>query len=254
MSKKIKPDYAYLNRKFMEGTDARPLRILSEYLLPDQQFKKEGIENMLVFFGSARAPSPEDAKKLKQKNPKDPKLKLVKYYEAAENLAFKLAKWNQDTFGYNKYCVCSGAGPGIMMAANRGAHNAGAKTIGLSIELPFENVHNPYVSKELSFNFHYFFMRKFWFAYRSEALIVMPGGFGTMDELFEMLTLIQTHKITKKFPIVLFGKKFWTDFINTSVLKKYGVISSQDLDCLFYTDSVNEAFTYITNAILTKNA
>ena len=224
-------------------------RILSEYLIPDQKFKDEKIENMIVFFGSARAPSDIEADKLQKENPQSPKLKLLKYNKAAEELAYKLAKWNEATFKYHKYSICTGAGPGIMMAANKGAHEAGGKSIGLSIQLPFEDIENPYLSKNLDFDFHYFFMRKFWFAYRAEALIIMPGGFGTMDERFELLTLIQCQKIKKEFPIVMFGAEFWQKFLNTDVLLEYGVISDNDLDNLFYTDDVNEAFTHITSSL-----
>ena len=224
-------------------------RILSEYLVPDQKFRDEKIENMIVFFGSARAPSEEEASEIKKENPNNPKLKLLKYNKAAEELAYKLAKWNEDVFKYNKYSICTGAGPGIMMAANKGAHDAGGKSIGLSIQLPFEDIENPYLSKNLDFDFHYFFMRKFWFAYRAEALIIMPGGFGTMDELFELLTLIQCQKIKKEFPIVMFGAEFWQKFLNTDVLLEYGVISENDLGNLFYTDHVDEAFAHITSSL-----
>ena len=237
-----------------EKENSRVNRILEEYLGPDKKFKEENIENMIVFFGSARAPSEAEANKLRSKNSSDPKLKLIKYNQAAEDLAYRLAKWNEDTYGYNKYSICTGAGPGIMMAANKGAHDAGGKSIGLSIELPFEEGKNSYLTKNLDFSFHYFFMRKFWFAYRAESLVIMPGGFGTMDELFEMLTLIQCQKIKKNFPIVMFGKEFWGRFLNTEVLLEYGVIGERDLDNLFYTDEVSEAFDYITSNLKRKSA
>jgi uncharacterized protein (TIGR00730 family) len=226
--------------------DKRAERIINEYKIPNQKFIDEKVENMIVFFGSARAPSTGEAETLKKSNPNNPKLKLTKYSEDAEMLAFMLSEWNQQTFGYHKYSICTGGGPGIMRAANKGAYDGGGKSIGLSIELPFEEETNPYLSENLDFNFHYFFMRKFWFAYRAEALVIMPGGFGTMDELFEMLTLIQCQKIKKTFPIVMFGKEFWNKFLNMEALLDYGVINKEDLDNIFYTDEVDEAYKYIT--------
>ena len=227
----------------------RAERIINEYKTPNQKFIDEKVENMIVFFGSARSPSASEAETLKKSNPDNPKLKLAKYSKDAEMLAFMLSEWNQQTFGYHKYSICTGGGPGIMRAANKGAYDAGGKSIGLSIELPFEEETNPYLSENLDFNFHYFFMRKFWFAYRAEALVIMPGGFGTMDELFEMLTLIQCQKIKKSFPIVMFGKEFWNKFLNMEALLDYGVINKEDLENLFYTDEVDEAYKYITSRL-----
>ena len=179
--------------------DERAERIIKEYKTPNQKFIDEKVENMIVFFGSARAPSASEAETLKKSNPDNPKLKLAKYSKDAEMLAFMLSEWNQQTFGYHKYSICTGGGPGIMRAANKGAYDARGKSIGLSIELPFEEETNPYLSENLDFNFHYFFMRKFWFAYRAEALVIMPGGFGTMDELFEMLSLIHISEPTRPY-------------------------------------------------------
>ena len=153
---------------------------------------------------------------------------------------------------YQKYVVCSGGGPGIMIAANRGASDAGGKSMALRISLPFENIPNPYVSPELDFEFHYFFTRKFWFTYPAKALVIMPGGFGTMDEFFEILTLIQTEKITKNLPIVLFGKEFWSKLINFETLVEFGTIDRKDLDLFFVTSNVDEAFDHITSRLHSK--
>ena len=246
MSRKIPLKFSYQEQEFIESKEGRLFRVLAEYQYPNQKFKDEGIENMIVFFGSARAPSPSEAKFLEKENPNNPLLKMAPYYEATEKLSFKLGTWINENFNDNKYAICSGGGPGIMTAANKGAFESGAKSIGLNIDLPFENTENPYISDGLNFNFKYFFLRKFMFAYRSEALIIMPGGFGTLDELFEVLTLIQTQKIKRDFPIVIFGEHFWNELINTDVLKEYGVISGNDLDHLFVTDSVTDAYKHIT--------
>jgi len=249
MARKIPLKFSYQEQKFIESKEGRLFRVLAEYQYPNQKFKDEGIENMIVFFGSARAPSPSEAKVLQKENPNNPLLKMAPYYEATEKLSFKLGTWIDKNFANNKYAICSGGGPGIMTAANKGAFESGAKSIGLNIDLPFENIENPYISDGLNFNFKYFFLRKFMFAYRSEALIIMPGGFGTLDELFEVLTLIQTQKIKRDFPIVIFGEHFWNELMNTDVLKEYGVISDNDLDHLFVTDSVTDAFNYITDRL-----
>ena len=249
MTRKIPLKFSYEEQAFIESKDGRLFRVLAEYQYPNQKFKEEGIENMIVFFGSARAPSPAEVEVLKQKNPNDPLLKMAKYYDATEKLSFKLGSWINENFTNSKYAICSGGGPGIMTAANKGAFESGAKSIGLNIDLPFENIENPYISEGLNFNFKYFFLRKFMFAYRSEALIIMPGGFGTLDELFEVLTLIQTQKIKRDFPIVIFGEHFWNELINTDVLNEYGVISNNDLDHLFVTDSVTDAFKHITTRL-----
>ena len=249
MTRKIPLKFSYQEQKFIESKEGRLFRVLAEYQYPNQKFKDEGIENMIVFFGSARAPSPSETKVLQKENPNNPLLKMAPYYEATEKLSFKLGTWINKNFANNKYAICSGGGPGIMTAANKGAFESGAKSIGLNIDLPFENTDNPYISEGLNFNFKYFFLRKFMFAYRSEALIIMPGGFGTLDELFEVLTLIQTQKIKRDFPIVIFGEHFWNELINTEVLQEYGVISDKDLDHLFVTDSVSDAFNHITERL-----
>ena len=238
---------AYKNLDFLTSKDARPLRILSEYLYPKSQLKEQKVEDTIVIFGSARAPSPEDlgGEERLSKN-----TKLAEYYNATRELSKKLTEWSLNLEGqYQKYVVCSGGGPGIMIAANRGACDAGGKSMALRISLPFENIPNPYVTPELDFEFHYFFTRKFWFTYPAKALIIMPGGFGTMDEFFEILTLIQTKKITKNLPIVLFGKEFWSKLINFETLVEFGTIDRKDLDLFFVTSSVDDAFNHITSRL-----
>ena len=238
---------AYKNLDFLTSKDARPLRILSEYLYPKSQLKEQKVEDTIVIFGSARAPSPEDlgGEERLSKN-----TKLAEYYNATRELSKKLTEWSLNLEGqYQKYVVCSGGGPGIMIAANRGACDAGGKSMALRISLPFENIPNPYVTPELDFEFHYFFTRKFWFTYPAKALVIMPGGFGTMDEFFEILTLIQTKKITKNLPIVLFGKEFWSKLINFETLVEFGTIDRKDLDLFFITSSVDDAFNHITSRL-----
>src|SRR5690348_17276719 len=183
---------AYLNQDFLNSPDARVIRILAEFLEPLAHFRREKVRDTVVFFGSARLREDEGP--------------LAKYYEDARALAHMLTDWaDQFTNGTYRFVVCSGGGPGIMEAANRGAHEAGGKTVGLNIGLPFEQFPNPYITPELSFEFHYFFMRKFWFAYLAKGLVVFPGGFGTMDELMEVLTLSQTRKLAKKIVTVVYG-------------------------------------------------
>ncbi len=253
MDRKEDLKFSYQEIDFIESKDGRLLRVLAEYQYPNLQFEKLGIKNLIVFFGSARALNPEQTKSLKNTSSNDPLLKISKYYNSAEKLAYKIGKWTLQPRLEGKYAICTGGGPGIMTAANKGAYEAGAKSVGLNIDLPFENIKNPYITKGLHFNFKYFFLRKFMFAYRSEALIIMPGGFGTLDELFEILTLIQTNKINRIFPIVLFGTDFWNSLINTEVLKNYGVISNSDLDHILITDSINDSYDYIINGLI-KNA
>ena len=187
-TKKLQTEKAYKNLDFLNSKDARTVRILSEYLYPKAQLEEEKVTNTIVIFGSARAPSPEE---LSSKEERSKNLKLAEYYEATRILSKRLTEWSKNLNQEDqKYVICSGGGPGIMVAANRGASEAEGKNIALRISLPFENIPNPYVSPELDFEFHYFFTRKFWFSYLSKALIIMPGGFGTLDEFFEILTLI----------------------------------------------------------------
>jgi len=234
-----RPPLAYKNEEFLNGPDARPLRIISEYLEPLSHFRRQRVRDTVVFFGSAR---------IQEDGP------LGQYYKDARTLAAMVTTWAK-TFRERTYrfVVCSGGGPGIMEAANRGAMDARGKTIGLNIGLPFEQFPNPYITHELNFEFHYFFMRKFWFAYLSKALVVFPGGFGTMDELFEILTLAQTKKLAKKMTIVLYGSAFWKEIINFDALVKYGTISEKDLELLHFADSP-EAAMEILRESLTENA
>ena len=253
-TKDTEPTKAYNNLDFLNSKDARTLRILSEYVYPKKQFEEQKIKNTIVIFGSARAPSPEESKTHEQSNTgRGANLKLAKYYEATRELSRQLSEWSMNLNEEDqKYVVCSGGGPGIMKAANRGANEAGAKSVALGISLPFENEPNPYVSSELNFEFHYFFTRKFWFSYLSEAFVIMPGGFGTLDEFFEILTLIQTGKIKKDLPIVLFGEDYWTSLINFETLVDYGVIDKKDLDLFFITSSVEDAYKYLTSKLNQK--
>ena len=252
-TKELKPEKAYKNLDFLNSTDARILRILSEYLYPKKQLEEEKIKNTIVIFGSARAPSPEDlSSNTEQDKGKNKNLKLAEYYDATRILSKRLSEWSKNLDKVDqKYVICSGGGPGIMKAANRGASEAGKKTVSLGISLPFENSPNQYVPQELNFEFHYFFTRKFWFSYLAEAYVIMPGGFGTLDEFFEILTLIQTGKM-EGVPIVLFGKNYWTKLINFETLVDYGVIDRKDLDLFLLTGSIDKAFDHITSGLSLK--
>ena len=253
MERKEDLKFSYQEDDFIQSKDGRLLRVLAEYQYPNLQFEKLGVKNLIVFFGSARALNQEQTENLIKSSPNDPLLKMSKYYDSTEKLAAKIGSWTLKDSSRNEYAICTGGGPGIMTAANKGAYEVGAKSVGLNIDLPFENIENPYITEGLNFNFKYFFLRKFMFAYRSEALIIMPGGFGTLDELFEILTLIQTEKINRKFPIVMFGSEFWNSLINTEVFKEYGVISNSDLDHILVTDSIDEAYEHVIKG-LTKIA
>ena len=216
----------------MNSAGARSLRVLSEYLKPLNVFRQEKIRDTIVFFGSAR---------VKEDGP------LAKYYDEARTLSRMLTEWCETFENPNhRFVVCTGGGPGIMEAANRGANDAKGKTVGLNIRLPFEQHANPYISPELNFEFHYFFMRKFWFAYLAKVLVVFPGGFGTFDELFELLTLIQTGKV-RPLPIVLFGRDFWTRMVNFPGLVEEGVIAPHDLDLIHWCEDPQEAWDHITD-------
>ena len=249
-TKKLQTEKAYKNLDFLNSKDARIVRILSEYLYPKAQFEEEKVTNTIVIFGSARAPSPEE---LGSKEGRSKNLKLAEYYDATRTLSKRLTEWSKNLNQEDqKYVICSGGGPGIMVAANRGASEAEGKNIALRISLPFENIPNPYVSPDLDFEFHYFFTRKFWFSYLSKALVIMPGGFGTLDEFFEILTLIQTGKIKKNLPIVLFGEEYWNQLINFETLVEYGTINRKDLDLFFLTSSVDDAFEHVTSSLNSK--
>ncbi len=254
----IKPKKAYENDNFLNSADGRVLRMLAEYLHPKSKFRKHKIMDTIVFFGSARLKSKRDAladfRKINKMNPKAPdfaqKLRysqlmvdMSRYYEDAVELSRRLTEWslNLDTTA-NRFIVCTGGGPGIMEAANKGAKKAGGYSVGLNISIPFEQFVNRYVTPDLSFEFHYFFMRKFWFAYLSKVLIIFPGGFGTMDECFEVLTLVQTEKIKKKLLMVIYDEKYWKSIINFEVLVEKGMISESDLKLLNFCSSIDEVF------------
>lgn len=245
---------AYGNETFLNSRDARPLRILAEYLEPASRFAHYRVEDTIVFMGSARWLSREQAEqelRVADTAGQDGqrarrRLDMAEYYEAARTLARRLTEWSKQlNDDKRRFVVCTGGGPGVMEAANRGASEAKGKNVGLTISIPVEEFDNQYVTRELSFHFHYFFMRKFWFAYLAKAVIVFPGGFGTLDELFEILTLLQTHKIRKHLPVVLFGTKYWRDVINFEALVDYGAINAEDLNLFFQTDSVDAAYDYI---------
>ena len=256
---KISP-LAYENPQFLNSPDGRILRIMSEYVEPLARFRREQIQDTVVFFGSARFLSLADANKAAQELPtetEDGKRKLAlagvdmaRYYEDARRMAFLLSEWAATIPARRRrFVVTTGGGPGIMEAANRGAREAGAKTIGLNIRLPFEQYPNPYITPELSFEFHYFFMRKFWFAYLAKALVIFPGGFGTLDELFEILTLAQTQKLAKKILVVIYGREYWERLINFQVMSDAGAISPVDLDLFKVVDTPEEGFEYLKDGL-----
>lgn len=254
----INPPKAYEDQDFLHSRDARALRILSEYLEPLSRFEHYDVDDTIVFMGSARLKSAEDAAAMVQAasaGDGDPDAaaqaeRMSVYYEAARGLAFRLTEWSK-ALGENKrrFVICTGGGPGIMEAANRGASEAKGLNIGLTISIPTEEFENPYVSRELGFMFHYFFMRKFWFTYPAKAIVLFPGGFGTLDELFEILTLVQTQKIKKRLPIVLFGNEFWDRVVDFDALAEFGTIAQGDVDLFYRTDSIDDAFTYITDEL-----
>ena len=219
---------AYHNDEFLESEDARPLRILAEYLEPLGCFRREGIHETIVFFGSARL------------SPDGP---LGRYYEEARELARRVTEWSKSLPSHaHRYIVCTGGGGGIMEAANRGASEAKGRTIGLNIGLPHEQRPNPYITRELSFEFHYFFMRKLWFAHLARALVVFPGGFGTLDELTEILTLVQTGKLDRRIAILLYGTSYWNEIVNFDALVRHGMIDADDLHLFQFADDPATAF------------
>jgi hypothetical protein len=226
---------AYRNPEFLDGPEGRSLRILSEYLYPLAHFRKARVHDTVVFFGSAR---------LMEMGP------LGRYYNEARELARRLTAWSESLHeSSRRFVVCSGGGPGIMEAANRGASDAGGKTVGLNIGLPFEQRPNPFVTPELNFEFHYFFMRKFWFAYLAKALVVFPGGFGTLDELTEVLTLVQTQKLMKRMVVILYGTSFWKEVINFDALVRHGMIAADDLNLFQFADDVDTAFQELKDGL-----
>jgi len=234
---------AYLNPEFLESSEARTVRLASEYLYPLGRFRREKIHDTIVFFGSARICEGTCL-------PDGTIHPLTRYYDDARELAKLATEWSESLpEKTRRFVVTTGGGPGIMEAANRGAVDAGGKSIGLNIALPFEQMPNEYISPELNFEFHYFFMRKFWLAYLAKALVVFPGGFGTMDELFELLTLAQTKKLDKKLVIILYGSEFWKEIINFDAFVKYGVISPEDLELFSFADSPAEAMAILQDGL-----
>ena len=264
MSEDNTKDRFYFNKELLGSPQGRSIRILAEYYGPLKKIKKNRINDTIVFFGSARIKSPEQAeqdfKSLQNSNNDKDKLiakkniEMSKYYERASELSKELTLWSKSLKSKkSRYIIASGGGGGIMEAANRGAHEAGGISIGLTISLPFESSGNKFITNDLDLKFHYFFMRKFWFMYLAKGIVVWPGGFGTLDEVMETLTLIQTKKITKKLPIVLFGKEFWNSVINWNYLVECGTISKEDLDLFLITDSIEKAFEYLTTNIQKDN-
>ncbi len=231
----VRKPVAYKDDDFLDSDDARPLRILAEYLGPMHAFSLENIRDTIVFFGSAR---------IDEDGP------LGRFYRDARELARLVTSWSlSQPTGAKHFVVCSGGGPGIMEAANRGAAEAGGRTIGLNIGLPHEQRPNPYITRELSFEFHYFFMRKLWFSHLARALIVFPGGFGTLDELMEILTLSQTHKLARQIPVVLYGSHYWQEIIDFDALVRYGMISAEDLNLFQFADDPLTALEMLQTGI-----
>jgi hypothetical protein len=257
-----KPTKAYQDLDFLNSSDGRTIRILTEYLQPKSKFKKHKVMDTIVFFGSARLKARREALKdysaIKTSNPKQTEnfalklreaqlsLDMSRYYEDAVELSKRLTEWslNLETTA-NRFIICTGGGPGIMEAANKGAKKAGGYSIGLNISIPFEQYVNNYVTPDMSFEFHYFFMRKFWFAYLSKALVIFPGGFGTIDELFEILTLVQTQKIKKKLAVIIYDKKYWNKIINFDALVELGMINKSDLSSFTMCSTIDEAYDAI---------
>lgn len=264
----LKAPKAYNNFEFLNSSDARGLRMLAEFIQPTSVFRKEGIRDTIVFFGSARIKSKRDAstklKRLRYKLRSQRKLssemrdeldgaetdvRMSKYYEDAVELSRRLTLWSKKLYQLNRFVVCSGGGPGIMEAANRGAALARGRSVGLNISLPFEQLPNQFISPELNLEFHYFFMRKFWFIYLGKALVAFPGGFGTFDELMEVLTLRQTRKIKKKITVVLYGSEFWKSVFNFDELVKRRLVSREELSLFRFADTPAEAYEYLVREL-----
>ena len=230
---------AYEDPSFLDSEDGRPVRILAEYLGPLQRFRQASIHDTIVFFGSAR---------LRADGP------LGRYYQQAHELARLITLWSKSLSTHaHRYVVCSGGGGGIMEAANRGAAAAGGRTIGLNISLPHEQRPNAYVTRELSLEFHYFFMRKLWFAHLARALVAFPGGFGTLDELTEILTLAQTRKLEYPIPVILYGSAYWREILDFEALARHGMIDPQDLELFRYADDPQEALALLQGLLQTES-
>jgi uncharacterized protein (TIGR00730 family) len=258
---------AYENEPFLNSPDGRILRILAEYQEPLARFRREQIQDTVVFFGSARFHGRKDAVEnlasIAQNHSASSPAQLendlkrahtdidtARYYEEARRLAHMLTKWSiQIPARRHRFVVTTGGGPGVMEAANLGAHEAGGKSIGLNIQLPFEQYPNQYITPSLNFQFHYFFMRKFWFAYLAKGLVIFPGGFGTMDELFEILTLAQTDKLAKKILVIIYGSEYWKRVINFQAFVDAGTVSPQDVELFKIVDSPEEAFEFLRDGL-----
>jgi uncharacterized protein (TIGR00730 family) len=264
--KKAKPaPLAYENEAFLNSADGRILRMMSEYVEPLSRFRREQIQDTVVFFGSARFHSRSETERVladltgagRRLDDPDPEVKravaaaqMSRYYEDARRLALLLTEWSVTIPARRRrFVVTTGGGPGIMEAANRGAQEAGGKTIGLNIKLPFEQYPNPYITPALNFEFHYFFMRKFWFAYLAKALVIFPGGFGTLDELFEILTLAQTEKLAKKILVLMYGSEYWKNLFNIQTMIDAGTISPDDVNLFKLVDSPEEGFHYLREGL-----
>ncbi|HTY02018.1 MAG TPA: TIGR00730 family Rossman fold protein [Bacteroidota bacterium] len=260
----LHPPKAYNNLKFLNSPDARVIRMLAEFLEPQRRFRDHKVRDSIVFFGSARIQPRAEAsviaraanermkdvvrpstKQLREFRSAQMRLEMSKYYEDAVELARLLTEWSKDLSEQNRFVVCSGGGPGIMEAANKGAHLGGGKTIGLNISLPFEQHANPYVTPGLDFEFHYFFMRKLWFVSLAKALVAFPGGFGTLDEMMEVLTLLQTKKVTKRLAVVIYGSEYWRKVFDFDTMIDYGLIAKKDLELFKFMDTPIDAFNYL---------
>ncbi|HWZ51919.1 MAG TPA: TIGR00730 family Rossman fold protein [Granulicella sp.] len=274
---------AYENGAFLNSPDGRIIRIMAEYSEPMSRFRRERIQDTVVFFGSARfreldearhelqllantgsaTPAPESEQPARPEEVErgvaserrlrlaEAAVEMAQYYEDARRLAGMLTTWTKNLPGSrHRFVVTSGGGPGIMEAANRGAYEAGGKSIGLNIKLPFEQIPNPYITPGLSFEFHYFFTRKYWFAYLAKALVVFPGGFGTLDEMFELLTLAQTEKLAKKITILIYGSSYWKQVINLDLLAEKGAIAMKDRELFQFVDTPEEAFRLLQQELI----
>ena len=261
-----KPPKAYKDMEFLNSPDARIVRMISEFLEPQRRFRQAAIKDTIVMFGSARIlPRPQTLGKLREvearlrRSPRPTKqllmslrnaeiqVQMSRYYEDAVELSRLLTSWSKKFSTPRRFVVCTGGGPGIMEAANKGAALAKGESIGLNISLPFEQFANDYVTKDLNFDFHYFFMRKLWFVYLAKSLIIFPGGFGTLDELMEVLTLLQTKKVKKPVAVVMYGEEYWRKVIDFDELVAHGMISRDDLRLFRFMETPEEAFKYLKN-------